>query len=180
MKLDNARRRRKPRYLNELRRYIGQQTYTLSAMRPDPVRDTIADLLEASDVDRAALAKLATREHVADAADQLVRAIRPRISAGLVADLYAPPAAIFIPARMAMYLGLAMRPARDRANQIIELVTTDEIRLWTHEDGARGLRARIALAIIGEPVAAYSELSRRERAGLILGRLIALWRERPI
>jgi len=177
--LDSARRRRKPRYLNELRRHVAQISFQLSAARPNIAHDVVAAMLAVNEIDDAALTKLATRELYADAAAILVRAIRPRVRTELVGDLYAGPCSIFLPGRVASYMGVVSRPNRNKGSYVFPLITLDTIRSYAGKtEAARALRAKTALAILGEPVAPYCELSRRERAGLLLGLLVAAWRER--
>lgn len=74
---NGAPQRRTSRFTHELRRHIGQKSLQFGGHAPDFARDQIAAMLAADDVDRAALAKLVTLEHYADAAAHLMRVIRP-------------------------------------------------------------------------------------------------------
>jgi hypothetical protein len=150
----------------------------ISAIRPNVARDVIAALLNADDLDAAALAKITTREHFPDAAAALLHVIRPKWgarSAGLVGALYAHNA-IALPARVASFF--AIFPSDKDSVQ--PRITLDSLRrVAASKNASRARHAKIALAILNEPVARYADLSRRERAGLLLGLLVAAWRERP-
>jgi hypothetical protein len=135
--------------------------------------------LDASDVDASQIEALATRADYPSAADHLVHVVeqRPGGNSNLVGTLYTSAqidrVLIF---RIAQLTGAA--PMQLGGNYTREAATLEWLQELAKKRGQKAESARVALAILGEPVAPWCELSRRERAGLLLGMLVAAWRER--
>ena len=145
---------------------------------PNVGRETVAALLAADDVDAARIRALATRQHFADAAAALVDVVRPQGTihdVTLIGSLFYPPIELCIPGRIAGHMGALPRNGSASKPEL----TLDDLRqMATHNGRERASRAKTALAILGQPLAPYGELSKRERAGLLLGLLVVEWRER--
>ncbi len=145
---------------------------------PNIAHEAVAAMLAADDVDAAKIAAFATRQCFSDAAAALLRVVRPHGTihdVTLVGSLFCPPSPAVMPLRIAGHMG-----ALPRDGSAGDVVMRDLRRLAVHERPERASLAKTALAILGEPSAPYSELSQRERAGLLLGLLVAAWRERAL
>jgi hypothetical protein len=148
----------------------------LAAAQPTFAQRLVAEMLATPAVDQAAILRLACREHFAEAAKLLMREIRPH-SNNLVGVLFQPPTPDFLPQRVATQIGVITWSIR-RTLPLTLTTIADLRRYTTQKNASRAARARVALAILGEPVAPWHKISRRERAGILLSQLVAAFRER--
>jgi hypothetical protein len=142
------------------------------------VADAIAALLAADEVDEEKIAALATRDHFPDAAELLQQAIKPKIS-GLIGLLFAP--SLLQNARLLRVAACLLPEFRiDSNGRYLQHIKNPDAKMQSLARGktAQAMQARTALAILGEPCAPYSKLSRPERAGVLLRLLVDIWRER--
>lgn len=153
--------------INGANNLSGRFRRQLSAARPDFARDVIGELLKADDLDAAAIAQLAAHKHFAGAAKRLSDIVG---AASVIGDLFVGGPGL--PGRIANALNVM-----SFITSFGEPITLDVIRGYLKQK-KRAPQARLTLALLGEPVASYDELPRRERAGQLLGLLVAARRER--
>ena len=151
---------------------------TISLARPNHAQVALPPILTAPELDGSALLALATREHYSDAAAEFVRVVRPQgkiNGVSLVGSLFLPPVGLAVVSRIAGHMG---EIPRHKSSDIARLGIDDVRRVAARGKPIKANRARVALALLGQPLAPWCELSKRERAGVLLATLVAAWRER--
>lgn len=146
---------------------------TFHPIRDPAILKLVNEALAALEFPAAVVSELAHRAHYADAVFNLACVAERKTTSAILPQWLFAYNRRFLPSRLGVELGIVAKKSN-----YIETITADDLTKLAHGKSSKKAElAKIALAALGEPQAPWPDLSKRERAALLLHHVIAYRRE---